>query len=676
MVRERVAAALTEARQAIETELSGLQSAAADLDEGQRLAEARHQLQGAGSALERRFQAAFDKVFEERTAAPSREGVYQEETLGFPELALVDDEQLSDALTLRNLARRLRSSVDAELEALQPRVAFMLGATDLAPDRDPLAPDAICEALSAACARLDGPRPVKALLLEMLVGRLGTDLAPLYHEVNAFLVAHEVLPRVRRSAARNPGRAPAAGQGRDAADPGGPSDIIRQLLGARDGAAPGAALRAAPAPGADAELLRLLTRLQRGEPGGALGEDAFTIAADAATTNVLHHLVDAGLGRHLNPVDGIVIDVVATLFDHIFEDDRVPDAMKGLIGRLQIPVLKLALKDHSFFSNRQHPARRLINTLAQAASTWDDNFAADGPLYHIADFLIHRIQDEFHDDGAIFALCLGELETFLADQDRRVDKRAAAVTTQLEQRERRDIATAAARNATAAHLANPALPPAVRGFIDDMWSKVLHHAAVVGGDEGEQWRRAVALMDELVWSVLPKRGRDERQRLIQTLPTLLAGLRKGLDTVGTAQAARDTFFAALVKLHAAAVKAGMAEGDTTEDEAAAPASACGAAPAVAAEPSAPELDRLERGTSVELKDESGAVRRVRLTWISPARTLYLFANRQGQRALALTRQELARRFATGAACLADEQPLLDRLVDNVLDRYQPEARRA
>jgi hypothetical protein len=95
-----------------------------------------------------------------------------------------------------------------------------------------------------------------------------------------------------------------------------------------------------------------------------------------------------------------------------------------------------------------------------------------------------------------------------------------------------------------------------------------------------------------------------------------------------------------------------------------------AEPAAVEEPETLELEMLRRGDWIELKDESGEKRRFRLTWISPARTMYLFANRQGQRALALTRSELTRRFGCGEAITSNDEPLIDRIVDNVLDTYQ------
>ena len=38
--------------------------------------------------------------------------------------------------------------------------------------------------------------------------------------------------------------------------------------------------------------------------------------------------------------------------------------VEALLGRLQIPTLKVALLDKSFFSSKSHPARRLLDDVA------------------------------------------------------------------------------------------------------------------------------------------------------------------------------------------------------------------------------------------------------------------------------------------------------------------------
>ncbi|PMZ30557.1 DUF1631 domain-containing protein, partial [Pseudomonas sp. GW247-3R2A] len=67
-----------------------------------------------------------------------------------------------------------------------------------------------------------------------------------------------------------------------------------------------------------------------------------------------------------------VINLIAMLFECILDDRNLPDSLKALIGRLQIPMLKVAVLDKSFFSRASHPARRLLNEIAAAAMGWGE----------------------------------------------------------------------------------------------------------------------------------------------------------------------------------------------------------------------------------------------------------------------------------------------------------------
>ena len=79
-----------------------------------------------------------------------------------------------------------------------------------------------------------------------------------------------------------------------------------------------------------------------------------------------------GLVARDNHVDAFTIDIVAMLFDYIFDDRTIPDKLKALIGRLQIPVLKVAMLDKQFFSKKSHPARRLLDEIAAASIGWSE----------------------------------------------------------------------------------------------------------------------------------------------------------------------------------------------------------------------------------------------------------------------------------------------------------------
>ncbi len=682
LVRNRTCRVLSHLRDALIEDIETRIQATADPDLVLPLRELQKNLQNDVGMLEQCFGTAFDHAFGELSRKKPQESssLYSDGEISGMELSLVDDEAFSETLTVKGQANILHHACDYELKDLVPRIALMLGASDLDASDNPAGPEAVSEALKEACWSYECPREAKELLFELLTRKLAPELRTIYHEVNNHLVMRRVLPQVRPPVRRG-GKGRKLPGGRSEGTTTETSDVLKQLFALGDGGGemPGA-IPSSPFRGqsAAAGVIQMLGKLQQGESGVTLGDQPFSVDMDAAATmNVLHGLLDAGIGKHVGKVDNIVIDVVATLFDFIFDDERVPETMKGLIGRLQLPVLKLALSDHSFFSNRLHPSRKLINAMAQAASTWDGELTPDSTLYQAAEPLVLRIQTEACDDAGVFASCLASFEHFLSEQERLADEKAAALTGKLEEREQLEIARTVAEGAVAAHCADATVPEAVRRFLLDCWVDVLSRTARSDGEDGTQWNAAVATMDDLVWSIQPKKGAEERQRLVTLLPRLLGGLRSGLDTTKIDAAIREAFFAELVKLHAAAVRAGM----TSSDSASGPVATTAADDAVAQDAQPDEsdspdtigLEDLTRGTWIELHLESGERRAVRLTWISPARTMYLFANRQGARALALTQRELLRKLLGGDAVVLNEEPLMDRIVADVLDEYQPGA---
>jgi uncharacterized protein DUF1631 len=678
LVAERLGRSLAAAVEGLDADLQGRRLKAAGPDQENILVEAQFQLRNLGISVNRRFHEVYEREFQQRVSPePNNGGFYGTETKILMELSLADDDQIADELLVHHQAKHLGQACEAEFKDLRVRVAHMLGETSLRDSRDPIGPGAISAALKEIVWQLDSPREAKVLLLEMFHHALLEPLPAVYQEINALLVTRKVLPRIRHSLKRDRPRVTArqsAAPGGEAFDETATSGIIHRLFHGGDdivggsGGNPGHGSRSQAA--RSTEAVQALTRLQRGEKGVALGQDNFELAIEqCATDNVLHGLIEAGIGRHLGTVDAIIIDVVAALFDYVFEDPHVPGAIKGLIGRLQIPVLKLAMMDHSFFANRGHPARRLVNLLSQSASAWDGEVTTDSALYLCAEPLVARIQNNFGEDTEVFAATLAELEAFLAEQERKAEAQAASLTGELEQQERREIARIAASDATATYLANPALPEAVSTFIGETWHKVLMEAALANSGDGAEWLAAATTMDDLVWSVLPLRSTEDRQRLVKLLPSLLGGLRSGLEKVGAEDSLRNAFFSDLMRLHAAAVKAGMAAGGTHATPRVPPPPP----PPVETEPeaSADELQALSRGSWISTRDDQGHIRRLRLSWISPARTMFLFANHEGQRAVALSAAELTARFARGDAKLDDEDlPLLDRVVDQVLDDFE------
>ena len=251
------------------------------------------------------------------------------------------------------------------------------------------------------------------------------------------------------------------------------------------------------------------------------------------------------------------------------------------------------------------------------------------------------------------------------------------------------------------------IPRFLAGFLRQKWQGTLEGIYLREGEDSDAWSSSVATLEDLVWSVQPKKTPEDRKHLVALLPSLLKRLAAGVPGQHWGSGEREAFMANLVEAHAAAVKpsfasvssptAAVAEAAKAEaevakasgdSEAAARAEALAAAMAPA-EPAAPEtgpavLDdeyleiarSMDRGMWVEFEDADGQLSFAKLAWISPLRGNYLFTNRQGQRALSMTAEVLADQFRANRARLVEAEPLIDRaftrVISELTDRFELE----
>lgn len=453
------------------------------------------------------------------------------------------------------------------------------------------------------------------------------------------------------------------------------------------------------------ELGEGIARLQAGESGFEL--DNGTVVRFSGIPegkhNVLRDLQESTLGQRVNPLESMTIELVAMLFDFIFETRDLPDGIKALLARLQIPVLKAAMLDGAFFAKKSHPARILVNALAQAGLGWSETMGRDDPLYRKIHDIVHAILDGFSDNLTIFEERCTELESFLEDEEKAADANIQATADEIDKGDRGELAPAVAKMQTERRIETYPVPNFLAVFLRQRWTAVLEQVYVSAGEESEAWDQAVATIEDLVWSVQPKRAREDRKHLVALLPSLLKRLTAALPDPVWPRDERARFMENLVEAHAAAVKpqpvsselpteavyeqarADAAEAKAAGDEAAAvkaeelATAMARAEPAPAPEPapraSAAEVvdDRfleiaqsLERGTWIEFESEGGQLAFARLAWVSPLRGTYLFTNRQGQKALSMTADELANLFRNDHARLVEVEPLLDQAITSMI----------
>jgi hypothetical protein len=397
---------------------------------------------------------------------------------------------------------------------------------------------------------------------------------------------------------------------------------------------------------------------------------------------------DGQVIRSLGDADNDTIDVISMIFEFILDDYSLPDAMKALISRLQIPMLKVAIIDKSFFSHKIHPARRLLNSLAQAAVGWNDTGDRESDsLYNKIEEVVKRVLNEFHDDPGLFA----ELEEdFIKwwQKEQRGAQIAEQRTNQITKgKEQLKSAKQIVSEELNKRLTNQAvIPEAVMSILEDGWKDVLLLIFLREGVESKSWDEALDIVDQLLWSVQPKSEYGERQQLLRGIPELLRNIRERLNSISFDQHKMAKLFKELQNCHIVVLRGGESSQMHTagtrpvsQHEIHFPDSKLviesNSQLQDLAEEVISETDEftqqatdLETGEWLEIKEGNSKVR-VKLSWKSKVTDTYIFVNRKGMKAMELTTSGLAKHLRDGSAQKVEvsTKPIMDRALDAMLD---------
>ena len=287
-----------------------------------------------------------------------------------------------------------------------------------------------------------------------------------------------------------------------------------------------------------------------GHLGGSHG-DATRMAAPNQILTYRDELRQAATGT----LDHMVIDVIASLFDQILSDAKVPPQLARQIARLQLPVLRAALGDNSFFSSRRHPVRRFINRIASLGTAVDDFEGGQGrALLAQVTALVQEVVDGEFDQIAVYEQKLHTLEGFIAAQAQAEMQALGAADAVLARKEEQlHIRQRYAQELEAALRGLP-VPDYLRSFLAETWSQVMASVAAEDGHDGARTQHLRSAGRALVMSVQPKGTAAERQLFVRQLPQLMKALNAGLDLIHCPAPTRQAFFAQLLPAHAESLK--------------------------------------------------------------------------------------------------------------------------
>jgi hypothetical protein len=661
------------------------------------------------------------------------------------ELSLVDEIEIEENLAVTSMTGKARSLHRAALFALDQRIAHLAGVASLAEDANPLGPRTMCLAFHESLRGVNLGVKVKLVVYKLFDRYYISPLGKMYGEINTRYAEAGILPHIAHGVVvgggtgrQSPSDHPSAVRQEDAQTSASASsatsneamsaqvfatlqDLLR--VGREEGmlgspcAQPGSG--SPPEVCETADVLSGLSSLQQ------IGCDLTLEAAARFKSALLEQVAGSATGDSrlaLGPAEEDAIDVVALLFEFILDDRNLPDAMRALLSRLQIPVLKVAIMDKSFFSDAHHGARRLLNELAQAAIGWT---AEDGrgpsSLYGRIESVVDRVIQDFRHNVEIFEELLEGFDNDISGDLRGAEFVEGRTAQAAEGRERLALAREEVAQRLGARLQGCSLPADVRDMLEEGWQTLLVLNFLREGEDSTAWRDAWDTMDELIWSVSSGRSSGDQKRLMLAIPSLLRRLREGLAAISYDPHETTNFFKSLQDIHflrlsgvcgsslGAPVDGAepLSDADAVPRAVAATDGTCDILEAVAGDGAAmtvdfdlaesaqveqtPELadadhlsamdeeappqggdehdrkaDLIAVGTWLEFRNVEGRRLRAKLAWKSDLTATLLFVNRKGVKVAEKNIPGLAVELRRGSAVVLENLPLIDRALDAVV----------
>ncbi len=244
------------------------------------------------------------------------------------------------------------------------------------------------------------------------------------------------------------------------------------------------------------------------------------------------------------------LDVVRKLVNQVARDPLLLAPVREAMVALEPALLHQAMAQPRFFNEDAHPARRLVESVAQRSFRYNDEFSDEFDDFFAPVRDAFRVLNErASQDPQAFAEALEKLRGEWRSKDdrgERVQKERLQALRHAE--DRQALADRIAWDLSQRPDVENA-PGFILDFIYGSWSLVLA-SAEMGLPESQAdlnaYRKAVS---DLLWSIKKDVTLRRPAELFRIVPGMVKTLRQGLDMLGKSPEETQTFFDALLRLH-------------------------------------------------------------------------------------------------------------------------------
>ena len=653
---------------------------------------------------------------------------------GEDDFVLVEDEILEENLAITSMIEKGNTLYHRELFGLGKRFGSFLNRDEVPIELNPVAPSALCQGFECVMKPQLLDLKVKLFIYKLYENQVLNAFGPVYHEMNSYLANEGILPSIAKAFKRQGGMVSATtrseldqaaqkiGRALEESEPGETAvylEAFQAMQSLLDGwrnqlglPSQSAALLPGEMTFDPGEVLNALSHLQ--QPSQIPNVGGSGISAEGLKVYVANQLGKIQPDEAVRPLGRLeedIIDMVAMIFDFILEDRNLPAPVKALIARLQIPIVKVAILEKSFFAKKSHPARVLLNSLSQAGIALETS-DSENPVFRKIEQVVGRVLEGFDQNVGLFAELLEDFTAFIEKESQRSSMLEERTRQSTQSKEQLRLAKRMVAYEITSRLRHREVASAAKSFLLNAWNDVLVLAYLRRDKSSDDWDHGLAVMDRLLWSVTPPTDEKGRRDLIGAIPGLVKALTEGLESISYDSLQSRTLMRDLEDVHHSVLRSALqpdspipqVDPNKSLDVAIRDPELAEAIREIKA--NLPDIDdvgvdevgavpmnseeivlgslrdyssgddefnlkakSLTIGEWVEFVDEATSTNsRAKLSWKSQVTSQYVFVNRKGMKVAEMSLGELARRFRVGSARVVEGAtvPLMDRALSALM----------
>jgi len=677
-------------------------------NEQNRFFEAMREIRIKRKSIESDFDNALNLLFSSSRVLKKNTQKVTPDITNIDNLSLVQNEDLEEDVATSSMSSKARSNFQGPLLQFHARIGKLYGLSDLSEASPPLDPKDISHAFSEACSNIEIQIKEKLIVYKQFDRYVLSNLGSVLENANKILIRLGIMPSLKTPGIRQK-HAPKSEASSSA--------IIKNTVPTSLNKEPEysnilphlqsllANIRTTTnhtdTNQVDArpiqmistqDLINMLTELQK-TPSIRPQEGNHSSVIDIQTElqRSLHiNTSQKAKKPAFNQTDEDLINLVSMLFEFILDDYNLASPIQLLISRLQIPILKVVIKDNSFFSSSSHPARQLLNSLAKAGLGWaEQKNKKHDPLYEKIHEIVHKILNQFNGDISLFEHLNKDFKQFMNKDERKsrlVEQRTKEAEIGLIKSRQAQKSVEESINQLISTATTP-IPNFITETLKNGWSRVMF-LAFLKDEQEHQWVNVNKVAEDLIWCLQPLKSQKDRQHWITVAPKLLKDLRSGLEDVSYKTAELDSTISTMrAELTNAFKNSSFDSSEETKGKTRPSINL--KKKATSADKSAvnkqlesqnnkldeyfADIDNMEIGTWLEFTLLNGNKYRCKLSTKLPEADCFIFVNRMGLKTIEKNKTELANDLSKKQVIILEQGLMIDRAMNAVTSTLRQKA---